>query len=123
MGAHCLQFALADFNRDDGDLSGLLLHDKELLFAQKIRRLLEGRPLVFLNACESGLVANERESPSINTYLQVPAEGLASAFIYGGAVGCVGSIWPVYDRPAADFAVEFYDHVLKGYSTGEAMRS
>ena len=112
----------AAFDKDDGDLSGLLLHEREVFFAQKIRRLVEGRPLVFLNACESGLTANETQPQQVGRYLQLPAEGLASAFIYGGAVGCIGSIWPVYDGPAAAFAVAFYTAVLDGYPLGEAMR-
>lgn len=111
----------AGFDANDPDLSGLLLHDHELLYAQKIRRLLRGRPLVFLNACESGQTANEAHTDAV-TYFQKPAEGLASAFIYGGALGCIGSIWPIYDGPAADFAVAFYRHALEGQMIGEAMR-
>ncbi len=113
----------AFFDQKDSDLSGLVLHEGELFLAQKIRRLLEGRPLVFLNACESGLARNE--APPQDTplsYLQRPAEGLASAFIYGGAIGCIGSLWPVYDRYAAQFATTFYNLVLQGYRLGEAMR-
>jgi len=112
----------AAFKDGDGDLSGLLLHEHEVFFAQKIRRLVEGRPLVFLNACQSGRTANERQPQQVEKYLQLPAEGLASAFIYGGAVACVGSVWPVYDGPAAAFAVSFYKAVLDGYPLGEAMR-
>ncbi|MCW5854287.1 MAG: CHAT domain-containing protein [Anaerolineae bacterium] len=113
----------AFFDDKDSDLSGLVLHDRELFLAQKIRRLLEGRPLVFLNACESGLAKNEAPPPDgTKSYLQRPAEGLASAFIYGGAIGCIGSLWPVYDRYAAQFATTFYDLVLQGYRLGEAMR-
>lgn len=112
----------AGFDDKDGDLSGLLLHDKEIFFAQKIRRILEGRPLVFLNACEAGFVANAKDVPQISRYLQEPAEGLASAFIYGGAVGCIGALWPIYDGPAAEFAISFYGYVLEGYTLGEAMR-
>jgi CHAT domain-containing protein len=112
----------AGFDKRDGDLSGLLLHGGELFFAQKVRRLLEGRPLVFLNACESAFTANEQEAQQVDRYLQGPAEGLASAFIYGGAVGCIGSLWPVYDAPAAEFAILLYRRVLEGYTIGEAMR-
>ena len=112
----------AGFDERDGDLSGLLLHNKEPFFAQKIRRLLEGRPLVFLNACESAFTANEQQPQKIERYLQGPAVGLASSFIYGGAVGCIGSVWPVYDDAAAEFAVELYRRVLEGYTIGQAMR-
>jgi len=73
----------AKFNESDADLSALVLHGEELFFGQKIRRLLEGRPLVFLNACDSGRTANELEPQEVSRYLQKPAEGLASSFIYG----------------------------------------
>ena len=92
-----------------------------VFYAQKIGRLLEGRPLVFLNACQSARAANE-PTPNGFTYLQKPAEGLASSFIYGGALGCIGSLWPIFDEPAAQFAVAFYNEVLKGTMIGEAMR-
>ena len=112
----------AEFNRNQSDLSGLVLHQEEVFFAQKIRRLLEGRPLVFLNACDSGRTANEQQPQEVSSYLQKPAEGLASSFIYGGALGCIGALWPIYDQPAAEFAVEFYTNVLEGHMIGEAMR-
>jgi CHAT domain-containing protein len=54
--------------------------------------------------------------------MQEAAEGLASAFIYGGARGCVGSLWPIYDDPAADFALHFYNNVIRGHMIGEALR-
>ncbi|MBK9712475.1 MAG: CHAT domain-containing protein [Kouleothrix sp.] len=111
----------AFYDSKDPDLSGLLLHGEELLFAQKIRRLLKGRPLVFLNACESGRTANEAEPQVVDYQLLKPAEGLASAFIYGGALGCIGSLWPVYDDSAAAFAIEFYRRVLDGDMIGTAM--
>jgi CHAT domain-containing protein len=77
---------------------------------------------VFLNACESGRTANEEKPQAVGRSLQRPAEGLASAFIYGGALGCLGALWPVYDDAAADFAVAFYGKVLEGHMIGEAMR-
>jgi hypothetical protein len=110
----------AYFNANDSDMSGLLLHQKEVFVAQKVRRLLEGRPLVFLNACETARTANE-EDPQKVDYLLQPASGLASAFIYGGAIGCIGSLWPIYDKPAEEFAIEFYNRVLDGYMIGQAM--
>lgn len=119
----------AYFDKEDPDLSGLILHDeqengtrREIFFAQKIRRLLNGRPLVFLNACHSSRTANEDEPQQVEGYLQTPAEGLASAFIYGGAIGCIGALWPVYDSPAAEFAISLYRRVLEGFMIGEAMR-
>jgi len=112
----------AVFNQQNPDQSGLWLAGREVFYAQKIRRLLEGRPFVFLNACESGRTANEESPQAVDRFLQRPAEGLASSFIYGGALGCIGALWPVYDDAAADFAIEFYNRVLDGHLIGEAMR-
>ena len=112
----------AMFDEEKPDLSGLLLYGGERFFAQKMKRLLEGKPLVFLNACQTGRSANEETPQMIEDYLQKPAEGLASSMIYGGALGCIGSLWPIYDRPAAEFAVEFYSKVLEGCMIGDAMR-
>ena len=112
----------AAFDEDNPDLSGLLLWNKEVFFAQKMRRLLEGRPLVFVNACESGRIANEENPQQLKRALQRPAEGILSSFIYGGAASCIGSVWPVYDNSAAEFAIAFYRRVLEGFMVGEALR-
>ena len=47
-------------------------------------------------------------------------EGLASALVYGGALACIGTAWPVSDAVAAAFAVEFYGQVLEGQPLGYA---
>lgn len=126
-GFHVIHFAgHAQFNDREPDKSGLVLAKGELFLAQKGRRLLRGRPLVFLNACESatpGGAGDSSAKPSVGpNYLQAPAAGLASAFVYGGALGCVGAIWPVYDDGAAALATELYREVIRGTMIGEAMR-
>lgn len=112
----------AHFSEVNPDLSGLVLHKGERFLSQKIERFVEGQPLVFLNACQTGRTANADAPQAVGEYFWKPAEGLASAFLYGGALGCVGSLWPVYDEPAAEFAIEFYRQVLAGQMLGEAMR-
>lgn len=116
----------ARFDAQQPDRSALLLDNGEVFLAQKIRRLLVGRPLVFLNACDSARTpiagATSDAAQDLRTYLQEPAEGLAASFLYGGALGCIGSLWPVYDEPASKFAIEFYRQVLAGNVIGEAMR-
>ena len=113
----------AYFDPNDADLSGLWLQKEPrvVFYAQKFERLLEGHPLVFLNACQSARTNNE-PAPDGAFHLQKPAAGLASSIIYGGARGCIGALWPVFDDPAALFAVDFYNEVLKGTMIGEAMR-
>lgn len=111
----------AAFDESKPDLSGLLMNDSVPFFAQKIRRLLTGRPLVFLNACETGRTANEAPQ-TVGRYLGAPAEGLTSAFVYGGAMACIGAQWPVFDDSAAEFALTFYESMLAGNFVGEALR-
>jgi hypothetical protein len=113
----------AYFNVESPIESGLSLKDT-ILTADKIQRLNRGGSLVFLNACESGTVAKATQAQQVSYLLHKPEPvvGLASAFVYTGALGCVGSIWPVYDQPAAELAVKFYRNVLSGEPTGEALR-
>jgi hypothetical protein len=112
----------AVFDRERPDQSGLILDGAEVCFAQKIQRLLQGSPLVFLNACESARLreANDRPVPD-GAYEGDPKEGLASAFVYGGALACIGTLWPVLDTEAPEFAIAFYNAVLDGHPIGEAM--
>jgi CHAT domain-containing protein len=58
----------------------------------------------------------------VTSYNGAPAEGLASALVCGGALGCIGALWPVDDDAAAHFAIEFYNRVLEGHLVGEAIR-
>jgi hypothetical protein len=113
----------ASFNKEKPNDSGLILKDK-VFKVDKIRNLNRGGSLVFLNACESGMVARVNEPQQVCYLLNnpKPVVGLASAFVYSGALGCVGSLWPVYDRAAAELAVKFYGFVLDGDPTGEALR-
>lgn len=110
------------YDAEQPDQSGLLLDREELCFAQKIQRLLRGNPLVFLNACESGLGNGSTDPlPPETHYVGDPKEGLASAFVYGGALACVATMWPVGDVEASSFAVAFYAEVLAGRPLGWAM--
>ena len=115
----------ARFDSKSPGESGLLLRHGVVLSADKIGALNRGGVLVFLNACESGMVASDAEAQEPVSYLPdkpEPVAGLASAFVYSGAMGCVGSLWPVYDAAAAAFAVAFYHRVLDGDPIGEALR-
>ncbi|TQM62007.1 CHAT domain-containing protein [Humibacillus xanthopallidus] len=112
----------AGFDAGRPELSYLLLSTGEHFRAERVQRLLEGHPVVFLNACESSKSAPQAQGRSTGGTV-AQAQGLASAFVYGGAQACVGSLWPVFDDTAADLAVEFYRQLIeKRQRVGEALR-
>lgn len=101
----------------EGD-SALLLADEEQLTATVIERNLQERPLVFLNGCAStrGVAGHG------NVRWEEDVSSAASAFLFGGAIGVVGTLGDVGDRSSADLAREFYLRILDSLSTGEALR-
>lgn len=109
----------AYFNLENPDESGLVLAGQNIFIAQTIQRTLRGRPLVLLNACESG---REMMVDGEVSYTASETEGLASSFIRGGALGIIGTLWPIFDEGAAEFASTFYEKLLAGQNLGEAMR-
>jgi hypothetical protein len=80
--------------------NGLLLSDG-IISSQDVREFIVGTPIVFVNGCKS--------------------EDLVKAFLLGGAMAYLGTSHPVHDKPAADFAADFYDLCLQ-YQIGEALR-
>jgi WD40 repeat protein len=80
--------------------NGLLLSDG-VMTPEEIKRLTVGTPIVFVNGCKS--------------------EELAKAFLLGGAMAYVGTIYPVHDSSAAIIAADFYDLCLQ-HQIGEALR-
>lgn len=77
-----------------------------------VRRLGQGKPLIFLNACHTG-----RGAPSLTGM-----GGLASAFLKAGAGAFVGSLWSLEDEQAYCFAENFYRNLFSGTGMGEAAR-
>ncbi|MDM0022161.1 CHAT domain-containing protein [Variovorax saccharolyticus] len=67
-------------------------------------RLSGRRPLVFLNACESGRLA-----PDLTAW-----GGWPEVFLKAGAGAFVGTSWAVRDKPATVFARTFYEALLAG---------
>jgi len=100
----------------------LLLADGELS-ATEIQGALRGQPFVFLNACDSARESEGQvEGVPALPYAGLEAHNLASAFILGGALGFMGTLWPVYDDKSREFADHFYAVVLRGEAVGEALR-
>jgi hypothetical protein len=84
---------------------GLQLSDG-VLDPSTIQTNLRGRPIAFINGCISAGEVN----------IQV-----AEAFLRGGAIGYIGSVWDIHDAAAARLAVDFYMN-SRLHSMGEALR-
>lgn len=65
-------------------------------------------PLIFFNACEVG------QSYQIANFV----EGWAPALLESGASGYIGGLWPIGDKGAAEFAINFYTNLEKGLQQG-----
>lgn len=112
---HVIHFAgHGEYDPDEPARSSLVLDDG-VLRAGTIESNLQGNPVVFLNGCKTTASARSGRNSV------APAEGLSAAFIYGGALGCIGNAWPVHDGVAAEFAVSFYKHLIAGDTLGKAM--
>lgn len=74
--------------------------------------------LVFSNGCQTA----RTEEWVISNNVQNEIYGLANAFILAGVKHYIGTFWEVLDEPSRRFALEFYQHLLKGLTTGEAVR-
>jgi nucleoside diphosphate kinase len=109
----------AEFNAQAADESALICANKRKIYAQEIKRILGGRPFVFLNACGSG---QEKICEDGQSYTGSDTEGLASSFILGGSLAFIGSSWPLPDISAGILAAEFYTNFLKGETVGESLR-
>jgi hypothetical protein len=73
-------------------------------------RLKRSRPLVFLNACETGRIGA----------VLTAWGGWPNVFLRAGAGAFVGSSWAVRDKPAAAFSTAFYNALLDGKTLAEA---
>jgi tetratricopeptide (TPR) repeat protein/class 3 adenylate cyclase len=117
---HLIHFSgHALFTDGDPSASGLLLADGEVLTALEIERSASGRPFIFLNACESGRAVATHANGGL--YLGGGAQGLAMAFLRSGALGFIGSFWPVLDTGSCDTAIAFYRAITAGLTAGEAL--
>jgi len=105
--------------------TGLVLARDEILTATAIKENLSGQPLVFLNGCESARSTSQAAltKPEHDlAYLGLGIEGLAAAFLQGGAQNFVGTIWPIADAGSQTFALAFHRAALQGETVGAALR-
>jgi tetratricopeptide (TPR) repeat protein len=94
----------------------LLLEDGETLSMRDILLQARARPsgipgcLVVLAACGSDLTASHHDE----------ALTLATSFLAAGAVGAVGTRWPVADLPTLAFMTMFHHYLNSGYDNPSA---
>ena len=105
------------FNKDNPDMSTLSLEDGTWLSPIDIDgdglTFGKNRPLVFLNACETGQ----------GGYALTGMGGWAEAFVgRAKCSGLIGSIWKAKDESACKFAVAFYRNLLDSKTIAEAAR-
>lgn len=113
-----LHFAChGSFNKDNPDMSTLSLEDGTWLSPIDIDgdglAFGKNKPLVFLNACETGQ----------GGYALTGMGGWAEAFVgRAKCSGFIGSIWKANDESACKFAVAFYRNLLEGKTVAEAVK-
>jgi hypothetical protein len=89
------------YGLDEPADSAIRIGDDALLLRELIgRQLLGGVRLAFLSACQTGIsdILSARDE----------VVGLPSACIYSGAIGVVGTLWPVDDAATYLFVRHFY---------------
>ena len=86
------------------------LVEVDIITVEAEARLRRRRPLVFLNACETGRVGA----------MLTAWGGWPNVFVRAGAGAFVGAAWAVRDKPAAAFSTAFYNALLDGKTLAEA---
>jgi serine/threonine protein kinase len=97
------------------------LANGQLLPESALKSILKGRPFVFLDVNEVADPAGPAGSGGKDEWWKI-VEGLANTLISAGASAVVGVRWEVADAGARCFVDLFYDGVLQGMTTGEALR-
>jgi pimeloyl-ACP methyl ester carboxylesterase len=115
---HALHFAgHAYFVSANPAHGGLVCADDEVLRGSDLDGAGDLPALVFFNACEAARVRR----PDRSRPLSARPVSVAEAFLAGGVANFIGTHWPVGDRPAQEFATEFYATLLKGATIGSAV--
>lgn len=98
---------LSDRETADGTVRPVVLTPTDLAGAANLG---ERRPLVFLNACQSG-----RHAPVLTDL-----GGWPKAFLEAGAGAVMATLWSVHENPAVSFAETFYRRLLEGATLADA---
>jgi hypothetical protein len=98
-----------------------LVFDSGVLTPTSLLEPLAGKPIIFSNACESGLIDNHLDG-SLGDRADTSWTGLAATFLLRGAANYLGSLWPIYDDSSREIAETFYELLCRGTPVGEALR-
>jgi CHAT domain-containing protein len=121
----------AKFGERIGDQRGIYCKDKDYLTGKDLGQLRMLPTLVFLNACESVRTYRESKDEAKRKLVERQSEprseweknpSLALGLLQAGIAQLIGTYWSVGDDDAPLFAATLYQEILKGSSTGDAIR-
>ena len=102
------------FDEDAPDRSVLAVAPRGLSGSAIASMDLHGLRLVVLSACETARAPEHRSSAF---------GGFAESFLAAGALGVVGSLWPVGDAPTAQMMVDFHSTYAREGDAASALRT
>jgi hypothetical protein len=108
------------YNDAEPARSGLVFANGVLSSAGLLQPL-AGTPIIFSNACQSGVLEPGDEGTA-DAHANSGWTGLAASFLLNGAANYLGSLWPIYDDSSRKLAGEFYELLCAGVPVGEALR-
>lgn len=109
-----LHFAAhAEADAESGELGSLVLAGGSSLRAYEIANWKLARPIVVLNACETGAGEAQAGEGTIS---------IARAFLIAGARGVAATLWRIPDQSAALLIRKFYTHLREQQKPATALR-
>ncbi|MGB7874069.1 MAG: CHAT domain-containing protein, partial [Anaerolineales bacterium] len=105
-------------------VTGMVLGNGVFLTANEIQNKMNIPELVFINCCHLGVLSDrsEEDVPGRNEFNKFAAS-LSRELIEMGVKAVVAAGWAVDDAAALSFAEVFYDHLLRGYQFGDAIKA
>jgi hypothetical protein len=94
-----------------------LVFESGVLSPRGILDPLRASPIIFSNACESGVLGVGDAAGGSTAWT-----GLAATFLLNGAINYLGSLWPIDDQSSRALAETFYRLLCTGTPVGEALR-
>ena len=106
------------------EVTGMVLGNGVFLTANEIRNKMHIPELVFINCCHLGKLSDSHEEDQTgrNEFNKFAAS-LSRELIEMGVKAVVAAGWAVDDAAALSFAEIFYDHLLRGYQFGDAVKA